>query len=247
VTARLDVVVPAHDEQDRITACLEALGTAVSTLRHEHPDVAVHVTVVLDGCTDDTAALVAARAAGSSWLDSLVTDHVGVGPARSLGAAHALARPLAAADDQPEDHDADLDRRWLAHTDADSRVSARWLVQQLDALLAGAHVLVGAVVPDPADLDAVVLARWQATHPPGATLGHVHGANLGIRADAYRAVGGFDPVPEHEDVRLVARAHALGLRVDATTSLPVVTSGRFDGRTPGGYAEHLRRTYGDAS
>ena len=126
-------------------------------------------------------------------------------------------------------------------------MTADWLVQQLDALVTGAHVLVGAVVPDPDDLDAVVLARWQATHPPGATLGHVHGANLGIRADAYRALGGFDPVPEHEDVRLVARARALGLRVDATTSLPVVTSGRFAGRTPGGYAEHLRRTYGDAS
>jgi glycosyltransferase involved in cell wall biosynthesis len=254
VTLRLDVVVPAHDEQDRITACLEAMATAVSTLGHEHPGVSVHVTVVLDGCTDDTAALVDSHTDRASWLDTLVTDHVGVGRARSLGAAHALDRPLPAADCQrtdeqaaDPDRDADLDQRWLAHTDADSRVAAGWLVQQLDALVSGTHVLVGAVVPDPDDLDAVVLARWQATHPPGATLGHVHGANLGIRADAYRAVGGFDPVPEHEDVRLVARAHALGLRVDATTSLPVVTSGRFDGRTPGGYAEHLRRTYGDAS
>ncbi len=247
MTLRLDVVVPAHDEQDRILACLEALATAVTTLRHQHPEASVHVTVVMDGCTDDTAGLVASFAAGSSWLETLVTDHVGVGRARSLGAAHALARPLPPARPLPSDGDDDLDRRWLAHTDADSRVAAGWLVQQFDALVAGAHVLVGAVVPDPDDLDAVVLARWQATHPPGATLGHVHGANLGIRADAYRALGGFDPVTEHEDVRLVARARALGLRVDATTSLPVVTSGRFDGRTPGGYAEHLRRTYGNAS
>jgi hypothetical protein len=126
-------------------------------------------------------------------------------------------------------------------------VAAGWLVQQADALADGAHLLVGAVVPDPDDLDPVVLARWRASHPPGATLGHVHGANLGVRADAYRALGGFDPVPEHEDVRLVARARDRGLRVDATTSLPVVTSGRFAGRTPGGYADHLRRTYGDAS
>ncbi|MBK0296768.1 hypothetical protein IAE22_33135, partial [Bacillus sp. S34] len=51
----------------------------------------------------------------------------------------------------------------------------------------------------------------------------------------------------HEDVRLVERARALGFDVRATTELPVVPSGRFDGRTPGGYAEHLRRTYGDAS
>jgi GT2 family glycosyltransferase len=255
VTLRIDVVVPAHDEQDRIVACLEALGTAVTTLHRERPGTRAHVTVVLDGCTDDTAALVSSASRGGSavWLDTLETDHVGVGRARSLGSAHALARPhsLAAqrsgATEEDAHTDVDLDRRWLAHTDADSRVAAGWLVQHRDALAAGAHVLVGAVVPDPDDLDAVVLARWRATHPPGAALGHVHGANLGIRADAYRAVGGFDPVPEHEDVRMVARARALGLRVDATTSLPVVTSGRFDGRTPGGYAEHLRRTYGDAS
>ena len=98
MTLRLDVVVPAHDEQDRIGACLEALATAVATLRHGHPDVSVHVTVVLDGCTDDTAALVAAaaREGPSPWLDTTVTDRVGVGRARSLGAAHALARPLPA-------------------------------------------------------------------------------------------------------------------------------------------------------
>ncbi|WP_253206214.1 glycosyltransferase [Curtobacterium aetherium] len=241
MTTRLDVVVPAHDEADRIGACLEALATAVTVLHHERPGTRAHVTVVLDGCTDDTPLLVhaAARAGTSAWLDALATDHVGVGRARSLGAAHALARDVG--------DDTALEHRWLAHTDADSRVAPGWLVQQADALAAGAHVLVGAVVPDPEDLDPVVLARWQASHPPGATLGHVHGANLGVRADAYRAVGGFDPVREHEDVRLVARARALGLRVDATTGLPVVTSGRFDGRTPGGYAEHLRRTYGDAS
>jgi glycosyltransferase involved in cell wall biosynthesis len=241
VTTRLDVVVPAHDEADRIAACLEALSTAVTLLHRTRPGTRAHVTVVLDGCTDDTPALVhaAARSGSAVWLDALRTDHVGVGRARSLGAAHALARSGA--------DGTGADRHWLAHTDADSRVAAGWLVQQADALADGAHVLVGAVVPDPADLDPVVLARWQAPHPPGATLGHVHGANLGIRADAYRAVGGFDPVREHEDVRLVARARALGLRVDATTGLPVVTSGRFDGRTPGGYAEHLRRTYGDVS
>jgi glycosyltransferase involved in cell wall biosynthesis len=241
VTVRLDVVVPAHDEEDRIGTCLEALATAVTVLHHERPGTRAHVTVVLDGCTDGTPHVVRAATGGgtSAWLDALGTDHVGVGRARSLGTAHALARPDGAA--------TALDRRWLAHTDADSRVDPGWLVQQADALVDGAHVLVGAVVPDPDDLDPAVFARWQATHPPGATLGHVHGANLGVRADAYRAVGGFDPVHEHEDVRLVARARGLGLRVDATTGLPVVTSGRFDGRTPGGYAEHLRRTYGDAS
>ncbi|QZQ54470.1 glycosyltransferase [Curtobacterium sp. TC1] len=228
---RIDVVVPAHDEEDRIGACLGALSRAADRLGAERPEFDVAVTVVLDGCTDGTAAVVERYP-----VAALRTEHLGVGRARTVGTAHALRT-----------HPAAPSRRWLAHTDADSRVPDGWLVQQADAFTSGAHLLVGAVVPDPDDLDPVVLERWIAAHPPGAALGHVHGANLGVLAAAYLAVGGFDPVPEHEDVRLVGRAQALGLRVDATIDLPVVTSGRFAGRTPGGYAEHLRLQYGDAS
>jgi len=237
--SRIDVVVPAHDEEDGIARCVDALAAAVRRLHEERPGVAVQVTIVLDGCTDDTAArLTDATAAEPLWaavrLDVLTTRHLGVGRARATGTASALATGP------------DPATRWLAHTDADSRVDEVWLVQQADAAAAGADVLVGAVVPDPDDLDPLVLARWARAHPPGATLGHVHGANLGVRGDVSLAVGGFEPVPEHEDVRLVGRARALGFDVRATTDAPVVTSGRFTGRTPGGYAEHLRRTYGDA-
>ncbi|KTR51649.1 MULTISPECIES: glycosyltransferase [Curtobacterium] len=239
--ARVDVVVPVHDEEGTMRAALDALAAAVTTLRTAHPSVRSGVTLVLDGCTDGTAGIVeATRQTDPVWrtgrLRVQTSSRVGVGRARAIGTAHARALPRTAAPD----------RHWFAHTDADSRVHPDWLVQQVDALLAGAHLLVGAVVPDPDDLDPAVLDRWRAAHPPGATLGHVHGANLGVRADADIALGGFDPVPEHEDVRLVERARALGLDVRATTELPVVTSGRFAGRTPGGYAEHLRRTYGDA-
>jgi glycosyltransferase involved in cell wall biosynthesis len=227
--ARIDVVVPAHDEADRIAACLDALLVAVDRLAAERPGFDAAVTVVLDGCTDGTASVVERYA-----VDVLTTDRVGVGRARTIGATHALRA-----------HDGDPAARWLAHTDADSRVHERWLVQQSDAFTSGAQVLVGAVVPDPDDLAPAVLDRWTRAHPPGAALGHVHGANLGVLAAAYVSLGGFDPVPEHEDARLVARARALGFRVDATVDLPVVTSGRFAGRTPGGYAEHLRQRYGD--
>lgn len=238
--ARVDVVVPAHDEEDGIAGCLHALTRAVRTLSRTHPDTVVTVTMVLDRCTDRTAdVLRTAAATDPLWrtvpLEVVETERLGVGRARAVGTTRALATGPAPSD------------RWLAHTDADSRVDPGWLVQQVEAHDAGAHVLVGAVVPDPDDLDPVVLARWLHAHPPGSTLGHVHGANLGLRGDVSVAIGGFDPVPEHEDVRLVERARALGFDVHATTDLPVVTSGRFDGRTPGGYAEHLRVTYGDAS
>ncbi|WP_416395727.1 MULTISPECIES: glycosyltransferase [unclassified Curtobacterium] len=236
---RIDVIVPAHDEEDGVAGCVLALADAIRVLGRVHPGVGVAVTVVLDGCSDTTAAVLRSTvAADPLWhavrLDVVETAHVGVGRARAVGTGRALASGPPPAE------------RWTAHTDADSRVDPGWLVQQVGAHDDGAHVLVGAVVPDPVDLDPVVLARWVHAHPPGSTLGHVHGANLGVRGDVCLTLGGFDPVPEHEDVRLVGRARALGFDVRATTALPVVTSGRFDGRTPGGYAEHLRRTYGDA-
>src|SRR5690606_39684918 len=40
--------------------------------------------------------------------------------------------------------------------------------------------------------------RYEDGHP------HVHGANLGVSAAAYRAVGGFPPLAAHEDQALVA-------------------------------------------
>ncbi len=52
------VVVPAHDEETLLPACLAALRDAASALR-----LPVHVVVVADACTDQTAAV--ARATGA--------------------------------------------------------------------------------------------------------------------------------------------------------------------------------------
>ena len=70
--------------------------------------------------------------------------------------------------------------------------------------------------------------------------GAVHGANLGIRSSTLAAAGGFAPVPEHEDVMIVDRARLLGAKIFASAQANVLTSGRSEGRTPGGYARYLR-------
>ena len=75
---------------------------------------------------------------------------------------------------------------------------------------------------------------WRATRVPGRPNGHVHGANLGVRADAYLRAGGFPDRPAHEDVDLVAALVASGARVVATDACDVLTSGRLVGRAPGG-------------
>ena len=69
---------------------------------------------------------------------------------------------------------------------------------------------------------------------------HVHGANLGVPASAYFAVGGFDPVPANEDVRLVEKLRTSGAPILATARIHAVTSGRLRGRVDAGFAGYLR-------
>jgi hypothetical protein len=69
----------------------------------------------------------------------------------------------------------------------------------------------------------------------------VHGANLGIRGDAYLSLGGWPPVATGEDVALAGRARASGhLRITRTASIPVLTSVRMRGRAPEGFSGYLR-------
>lgn len=220
------VVVPAHDEEELLPACLDAVRRAVRTLRAARPGLAVATLVVLDGCTDASADAVAA-----AGLPALVTGRAGVGPARRAGveAAFDLLGGVPA-----------RDRTWLACTDADSVVPDHWLAHHVALADEGADVVVGTVRPRLDELSADRAAAWRARHAPGHANGHVHGANLGLRLATYDAAGGFAPVAEHEDVALVRAARRAGARVVADAVAEVLTSGRLLGRTPGGYAQHLR-------
>lgn len=214
------VVVPVHDEAALLDACLHALSAAVAAV-----DVPCEVRVVLDACTDESAA-VAAR-----HRFPVVPVHArAVGEARAAGIRDAIAAL----------GDARAARVWIANTDADSAVPANWLQVQLAAADAGADVVVGTVRPDFDDLSPAHRSLWLETHAPGRPNGHTHGANLGIRASTYDAAGGFAPVGEHEDVQLVDGCRRIGAAIVASDRAEVITSGRFVGRTPGGYAGYLR-------
>ncbi|WP_083649029.1 glycosyltransferase [Cellulosimicrobium sp. CUA-896] len=126
------VVVPVHDEEELLPACLASVRHAAARLATERPDLALRVTVVLDGCTDGSADVV--RAAG---LPALVTPRVGVGAARSLGVA-AAARTLPAGAAVARRRRAVDARTWLACTDADSEVPGHWLVRHVELAEAGA-------------------------------------------------------------------------------------------------------------
>lgn len=231
VVQALGVVVPVHNEEVLLPRCLAALAEARRTLAIARPDVLVTVTVVLDRCTDRSGA-VAASAIG---VDVVRIAAGGPGAARAAGVAHVSADPRI-----ESACEGDAVRVWVACTDADSAVPDRWLAEHLAAAEAGVDLLVGAVQPDPDDLDPNSLMAWWGRHQLADDHTHVFGANLGIRLSTYLDLGGFEAVPSGEDVRLVARARDRGIRWQASARSPVITSGRAHGRADDGFAAYLR-------
>jgi glycosyltransferase involved in cell wall biosynthesis len=223
VIERVGVVIPVHDEEGLLGACLESVQVAATAVA---PRARVDIVVVLDACIDGSAAVAAQHPVEIVRISSRL-----VGAARRAGVAR-LGRRSG-------------DATWIANTDADSVVPPTWLAHQLELADAGADVVLGPVRPDFTELAPAHVAYWLETHPPGVPTGNTHGANLGIRSCIYDLVGGFARVAEHEDVLLVARAREAGADVVSTADAEVVTSARFEGRTPGGYAGHLRRVAGE--
>ena len=209
------VVIPARYEAALIGRCLESVISA-ATAR-------TTITVVADACTDDTARIARAYP-GVSVIE---VDGATVGLARAAGVQAAL------------DGLGSTAGTWLANTDADSVVPTHWITEQVRLAQHGADVLIGTVSPDFADLSPRQIEAWTRRHDPVTANGHVHGANLGVRASTYLDAGGFAPIGEHEDVDLVVRCATRGARIEASNLFDVTTSGRSIGRTSGGYARYL--------
>jgi len=224
---RVLVVVPARDEEQVLAACLTGLDRA-----RRQVTVPVDVWVVLDGCTDRSAEVVARRAE----VRSVAVDCRSVGQARDVGVRQALTHVSAG----------DLATTWLAHTDADSVVPEHWVAHQLDLADRGADLVLGTVSPQGGAAAPATLAAWHDAyagrlHGDGGH-GHVHGANLGVRASTYLAVGGFPHRSAHEDRALARRVAALpGTTSLATIGAPVLTSDRLLGRAPSGVSHDLWR------
>lgn len=214
----IGVAIPAHDEAAHIAAAVAAVQAAAL-----HPDLQgepVEVVVVADACSDGTAASAAALGART-----LALAHRNVGLARQAGAALLLDRGA----------------RWLAFTDADSLVADDWLAAQLGLR---AEAVCGCVwVRDWSVHGALAerLARaFDSQYRPVDGHRHIHGANLGMSAEAYRLAGGFAPLRSSEDVALVRALEAAGVPVVFSAKPRVWTSARTEPRAPGGFGEALR-------
>lgn len=213
----IGVVVPAHDEEADIGETVAALLVAAAhpALRGE----AVEVLVVLDNCSDATGPI--ARFAGAR---TLAIDACNVGRARAAGADQLL----------------DEGARWLAFTDADTRVSPEWLLRQLEL---DADAVCGSIGVD--DWSAhgthadALRAHFTRTYTDADGHRHIHGANLGVSAAAYVRAGGFPALACSEDVALVEALKETGARIAWSAAPRVSTSARHNARARGGFGDTL--------
>lgn len=220
------VLIPACNEQDLLPRCLRSVLRARAGLPKS---VTADIVVAVDRSWDETARLAKALLHGHGQVIQIDVGCVGL--ARAAAASMALAA-----------YRGNLGQCWLANTDADCVVPEDWLADQLALAEAGVEALTGIVDVDHfGEHDAGVERRFRESyiiHEDG-THPHVHGANLGVRADAYLRAGGWSPLTTAEDHDLWNRLGSSGCRRTAMGRLKVVTSGRRTGRAPRGFAEAL--------
>lgn len=212
----IGILIPAHNEEDLLEACIRAALRAACHERLEGETVLV--LVVLDSCTDRSSAIV-----DRYPVHSLAIEARNVGQARAAGARFLLERGV----------------RWISCSDADSRVAKDWLVAQLDL---GADAVCGTVTVDQwnAAFDESAQIRYHQHYQAREGHRHIHGANLGISADAYRRAGGFEPLASEEDVQLVRQLERCGAKIAWSQRPQVLTSARLDSRARGGFGDFLR-------
>jgi len=230
----LGVVIPARNEERTIARCIASVlasGAATNRCR------GIWIAVVADRCTDRTVELARHELVCHGQVIECAAGSAGA--ARRIGAAAVLRHFEGTC----------LERVWLANTDADTHVPLEWIDTHLQLADDHAEAVAGIVELDSEGLNNDVrelFARSYAVRADG-THTHVHGANFGVRADAYLDAGGWSDLAVAEDHCLWGRLRRRGSRLLSCAASVVHTSGRLQGRAIGGFADTLRRglTAGD--
>ena len=248
-TLQAVVAVPVFNESERIEYCLRALdgqeGLGGSGLG---------VLLFLNNCTDGTPHVVAALRTSLRR------------PVRVIERAYAGANAGWARREAMEAAVAWLEETGtpdgvILTTDADSRVPDDWVARNLAAIRDGVDAVAGRIALDEADaarLPASLHARgalegaYEAlltelearinavAHDPWPRHWTTSGATLAVRLTTYRQVGGMPPLAVGEDKAFVSSLLSSDARVRHDPDILVVTSGRLDGRAPGGAADTMK-------
>jgi hypothetical protein len=249
------VAIPVKDEEERLPACLRALARQRDRLGRSIPPPLVRVFVFANNCADRSASL-ARKLGGDLSLDVRVVEASFPPAAAHAGNARRTAMDIAEA--------------WLGErgetggviltTDADSQVAPNWIAANIAAFAAGAEAVLGRI-----DLDGegkflpealhrrgeledtyeglLTELSWlldPVEHNPWPHHATISGASLGVTRMAYCRVGRLPRVSLGEDKALIALLSRYDARIRYCPTVHVTTSGRTNGRAPGGVADALR-------
>lgn len=200
----LSIIIPAFNEEQLIPDCLKSITDSLST--HRKPGFTYEVIVVDNNSTDNTAKL--ARQAGATVVFEPINQ---IGRARNAGAAAAVGD-------------------WLLFVDADSLLNPGMMVDILKMIESGQYVGCGSVMhmPNLPWWGAFAMYLWTAT---SVLCRWASGALVVCRADAFKAVGGFnqeifaaDEIDLSRKLKRWGRQHNLAFTI--LTRHPLVTSSR---------------------
>ncbi len=248
------IAIPVRDEEERLPACLRALARQRDGFGRPIPPGLVRVVVFANNCTDESASL-ARKLGGGLSLNVRVVEARLARAAAHAGNARRGAMDLAEA--------------WLAEgggwdgviltTDADSQVAPNWIAENLAAFEAGAEAVLGRIALDGEGefLPEALHQRGQLEdayerlltelswlldpldYNPWPHHATISGATLGVTRAAYCRAGRLPRVPLGEDKALIAALSRQDARIRYSPTVHVITSGRTDGRAPGGVADTL--------
>jgi cellulose synthase/poly-beta-1,6-N-acetylglucosamine synthase-like glycosyltransferase len=220
------IIIPARNEEKLISRCLHSVNMAAQQL----PAFCTYDVILAVDASSDQTFDISNDIIGENGI-AFNIDVESVGTARKLATELALQR-----------YKGDLWQCWLANTDADCEIPLQWLVTHLDHALSGTQALAGIISIDNFDEhNNYVPQRFKDSyllHPDG-THPHIHGANLGVRADAYIRSGGWNCINTAEDHDLWNRLATLSIPMRSDSHCSVITSGRRMGRAPHGFAQAL--------
>jgi hypothetical protein len=209
------------------------------------------IVLLLNNCTDNSAAVV--RAAALCIPCDLIEMELH-GSQATAGFARSLAMRLAAKNLSDDDV--------LLTTDADGQVAPDWLAENLRAIEAGADAVCGMADLDPADA-RLIPAHLHADDARECELADLldemfalldpdpadpmprhtqhSGASIAVTVAAWRRAGGMPPVPSGEDRAFIENLKRVDARIRHAPNVRVVVSGRTQGRAAGGMAETIAR------
>ncbi|GJL76794.1 glycosyltransferase [Nitrosomonas sp.] len=200
----LSIIIPAFNEERLISQCLDAVSASLSA--NQKPGFTSEVIVADNNSTDETAHL--ARQSGARVVFEPINQ---IGRARNTGAAAATGD-------------------WFLFVDADSLLNPGMIADILHLIDSGKYVGFGSVMqmPNSPWWGTVILKAWTAV---SVTFRWASGALVVCRADAFRAVGGFnqdlyatDEIDLSHSLKKWGRKH--GLKFTILARHPLVTSAR---------------------